>query len=97
MTKEEEEEISRLEINVLRLVERLDSQRGVILELKKELLDSKKEIENLKYKNSQLEKKCLLTSAVVSMSCGEDTHNLESFLDDMIKKVDSCIEQIEAI
>lgn len=97
MTKEEEEELKRLEINVLRLVEKIDSQRRTILDLKKDLLDSKTEIENLKGINSQLERKCLLASTVVSMSSDVEDKKLESFLDDMIKKVDSCIEQIEAI
>lgn len=97
MTKEEEEELKRLEINVLRLVEKIDFQRRTILDLKKDLLDSKTEIENLKGINSQLERKCLLASTVVSMSSDVEDKKLESFLDDMIKKVDSCIEQIEAI
>lgn len=98
MTKEEEEELKRLEVNLFRLVEKVSEQKRNILELKSKLQDSNTEIEYLKNINSQLEKKCLITSTMVSMSEDVDEKKkMESFLDDMIRKVDVCIKQIEAI
>lgn len=98
MTKEEEEELKRLEVNLFRLVEKVSEQKRNILELKRKLQDSNTEIEYLKNINSQLEKKCLITSTMVSMSEDVDEKKkMESFLDDMIRKVDVCIKQIEAI
>lgn len=95
MTKQEEDALKRLEVNMVKLIEIVENQRSIISNLRDNLQASKTEITILKDSNEELKKELSLTTMAKNIVVGTDNNELEAYLGEIIKQVDSCIKKLE--
>lgn len=95
MTEQEEQELKRLEVNTFRLRELILKQQEVILSLQKALREKVVELEACRVRLAEAEhdRDIRLDAIAFSTMWGADAL---AHIDEMIKEVSCCIEQLEA-
>lgn len=95
MTKQEEEALKRLEVNVARLVELVDKQRKIIDDLRCQQQQSEKDLSDMQAENEKLKSELNTKSIALNLTSGNDATEVKSYLSGIISQVDDCINMLE--